>query len=226
MSAFGDFLYSLRKEKGLTQAALAQALGVTNKAVSKWETGEAMPETSLLLPLSEILGVTVDELLSGRRADGEAPRETPDPDFIKNHLFTRGKEDEQEKTVQERVCGAICAAIVFFGVAAYLTVGLLTDRWSPFWVVVPVCALSSGIVGIFFDLADGEKRSRKFAKGENPYVGAVCGTVMLVAVSTYLCLGAFLDLWHPYWIILVVSAFFCALAGAIGGILLYRKNRK
>ncbi|MDE7348345.1 MAG: helix-turn-helix domain-containing protein, partial [Clostridia bacterium] len=57
MNDFGDFLYALRKEKGMTQAQLADLLGVTNKAVSKWETGEAMPETSLLLPLSRVLGV-------------------------------------------------------------------------------------------------------------------------------------------------------------------------
>ena len=67
MNNFGDFLYALRKEKGITQAQLAQELGVTNKAVSKWETGEAMPETSLLVPLSKIFGVTVDELLNGER---------------------------------------------------------------------------------------------------------------------------------------------------------------
>ena len=48
MNDFGEFLFKLRKEKGMTQAELAQALGVTNKAVSKWETGEAMPETALL----------------------------------------------------------------------------------------------------------------------------------------------------------------------------------
>ena len=68
MNDFSEFLYALRKEKGMTQAQLAELLGVTNKAVSKWETGEAMPETSLLLPLSRILDVTVDELLDGKRS--------------------------------------------------------------------------------------------------------------------------------------------------------------
>lgn len=60
MENFGEFLYALRKDKGMTQAELAQLLGVTNKAVSKWETGEAMPETSLLIPIARIFGVSVD----------------------------------------------------------------------------------------------------------------------------------------------------------------------
>lgn len=45
MNEFGNFLYSLRKEKGMTQQELADRLGLTNKAISKWETGEAFPET-------------------------------------------------------------------------------------------------------------------------------------------------------------------------------------
>ncbi len=54
MNTFGEFLFSLRKEKGMTQAELAEKLGVSNKAVSKWETNEAMPETGLLVPISRI----------------------------------------------------------------------------------------------------------------------------------------------------------------------------
>lgn len=76
MNDFGNFLYSLRKGKGMTQQELADRLNVTNKAVSKWETGEAFPETAQLVPLSDIFGVTVDELLRGRRThvvENDAP---------------------------------------------------------------------------------------------------------------------------------------------------------
>ena len=68
MTAFGNFLYELRKEKGMTQQELAEKLNITNKAVSKWETGEAFPETAQLVPLADIFGVTVDELLRGKRS--------------------------------------------------------------------------------------------------------------------------------------------------------------
>ncbi|MDD3946804.1 MAG: helix-turn-helix transcriptional regulator [Clostridia bacterium] len=67
MNKFGEFLYSLRKEKGMTQMELADKLGITNKAVSKWETGEAFPETGQLVPLATIFDITVDELLRGER---------------------------------------------------------------------------------------------------------------------------------------------------------------
>ena len=61
----GHFIAALRTEKGLSQSELGAMLGVTNKAVSRWETGRGYPDTALLLDLSEILGITVDELLKG-----------------------------------------------------------------------------------------------------------------------------------------------------------------
>lgn len=67
MKNFGEFLYTLRKEKGMTQAELADRLDITNKAVSKWETGESFPETAQLVPIARIFGVSVDELLKGER---------------------------------------------------------------------------------------------------------------------------------------------------------------
>ena len=67
----GKFISSLRKEKGYTQLELAKKLGVTDKAVSKWERGLCFPDMSLLIPLSEILDVTMNELLLGERKDKE-----------------------------------------------------------------------------------------------------------------------------------------------------------
>ena len=69
--AFGNFLYELRTEKGLSQAQLGSLLGVTNKAVSKWENGSAKPSTKLLAPMAQILGVTVEELFAARRLPKE-----------------------------------------------------------------------------------------------------------------------------------------------------------
>lgn len=65
MNEFGNYLYSLRRGAGLTQQELAEKLGVTNRTISKWETGETFPETAQLIPLADVFHVTVDELLRG-----------------------------------------------------------------------------------------------------------------------------------------------------------------
>ena len=65
----GKFIKELRREQGLTQAELAEKLCVSDKTISKWETGNGLPEVSLMLPLCETLAISVNELLSGRRLE-------------------------------------------------------------------------------------------------------------------------------------------------------------
>lgn len=61
----GKFISECRKKKSLTQMQLAEKLGITDRAVSKWETGRAMPDSSIMLALCEILGISVNDLLCG-----------------------------------------------------------------------------------------------------------------------------------------------------------------
>ncbi len=65
----GNFIGSLRRERGMTQEELGERLGVTNKTVSRWETGKYMPDVDKLLELAGLLGVSVNELLSGERLE-------------------------------------------------------------------------------------------------------------------------------------------------------------
>lgn len=76
---FGAFVSQLRQEKGWTQKQLAALLHISDKAVSKWETGVSIPDTALLPALAEALGVTVDELLAGNRS-ASTPSEPPTPE--------------------------------------------------------------------------------------------------------------------------------------------------
>lgn len=69
LEKIGKFIALNRKNKGLTQEQLAEKLGVTNKTISRWETGKYMPDLSLLKPLSEELGITLNELLSGEKIE-------------------------------------------------------------------------------------------------------------------------------------------------------------
>ena len=63
----GRFIAARRHERGMTQRELAEALGLSNRTISKWECGDGLPELANILPLCELLGVTADELLRGGR---------------------------------------------------------------------------------------------------------------------------------------------------------------
>lgn len=68
----GSFITALRKEKGLTQKQLAERLNVTDKAVSRWETGKGYPDIEILVRLCEELDISLNELLSGKRLEKES----------------------------------------------------------------------------------------------------------------------------------------------------------
>ena len=69
---FGAFVAQLRKEQSMTQRELADRLNVTDKAISKWETGKGFPDVQLLGPLAQALGVSLAELLQGERSQRDS----------------------------------------------------------------------------------------------------------------------------------------------------------
>lgn len=78
----GKFIATCRKENGYTQAALAEKLGITDRAISKWETGKSLPDASIMLELCNVLGINVNELLSGERLAMEHYQENAENNLI------------------------------------------------------------------------------------------------------------------------------------------------
>ena len=92
---FGRFVAQLRKEQNLTQKELAERLHVTDKAVSKWETGKGFPDLKLLEPLAQVLNVSLVELLQGER--------TPSPTLTKEEAgqaAVQAMEQSQKNTAR------------------------------------------------------------------------------------------------------------------------------
>lgn len=87
----GKFIFKLRKEKGLTQAELAEKLGVTDRSVSNWENGKCMPDLSLFIPISKEFGITVNDLMSGEIIDKKDYQEKLEYNFM-NTVVTVKKE--------------------------------------------------------------------------------------------------------------------------------------
>ena len=89
MSKMGAFLQELRKEHGLTQEQLGEKLHISGKTISRWETGTYMPPVEMLLALSELYGVSMNELVAGERLTPEAL-----PQAAEENLTTTLKEQE------------------------------------------------------------------------------------------------------------------------------------
>lgn len=87
----GDFIYKLRKEKGYSQTDLANKLGVSYKAVSKWETNEAKPKLNRLKDLAQVFGISVDELMNCRIAEAGAEKQDGDKTALLGIIGTTSK---------------------------------------------------------------------------------------------------------------------------------------
>ena len=122
-NATGRLIAQLRRQRGYTQKELAEKLMVTDKAISRWETGKGLPETSLLGPLGDALGVSVGELLAGELA-GEAEREV------------RADRDGPGALGRARPLFASTVSALLFLVGAALTVSpLFLASQSPVWIL-------------------------------------------------------------------------------------------
>ena len=97
----GKFIAQKRKEQNLTQEQLAERLGVSNKTISKWETGKCMPDYAVVKPLCAELKVTVSELMDGEEADDKSVRVYDEEQIL--DLLRRTQELEKQKEMMTGV---------------------------------------------------------------------------------------------------------------------------
>lgn len=131
----GSFLRELRKEKGLTQEQLAEQLNTTNRSVSRWETGNTLPDISILIELAEFYDVDVSELLNGERK-GESMDKNLKETLEMVAEYTNA---EKEKLTKELVWMTIASA-AFFGMLGIIIAFQLTRLHSAFEIFSVFCA--------------------------------------------------------------------------------------
>ena len=114
--AFSEKLYELRKKRGLSQEELAEALDVSRQAISKWESGRAMPEAGKLLTVSEYFGVSLDELM---REDPQTIQSVPQE---RNDPETKAPEkgSPKKRTLGLIVCVGGIVCLIVFGLLSLL----------------------------------------------------------------------------------------------------------
>ena len=167
----GETIYRLRKEKGLSQDELGKLVGVSNKAVSKWETYEANPDITLLPLLAQSLGVTTDELLTDIKAEKGDPKpkeakifgvqgtviETPEEEYEfisdkktkKDLPFLHIHVGKQIQTINAKARGVIAIGNNAKGIVSigFISIGLISLGMFPLGLLA-VGVLGLGLVSI------------------------------------------------------------------------------
>lgn len=146
---FGSFLSELRKEKGMTQKELAEKLFVSDKTVSKWETGGSIPDVALLMPLAKLLEVTVPELLECRRYETTEQIAPERADAMVSTVIQMTDEERAEaerarKRIQSWfIVASVVSLVAMLGIYQYFT---QFRNLNPMWQSMPLLFVIFGFV--------------------------------------------------------------------------------
>lgn len=131
----GSFLKELRKENNMTQEQLGERIGVTNKTVSRWETGNYMPPVESLVLLSDIYGISINEILAGKRLEMDELREVADDNVTK----VLGELEGDCKKFEKRM-------IIILIINAILAISIITllplKSWKDIAIFIMVLAMA------------------------------------------------------------------------------------
>ena len=142
----GKFIAERRKSVNLTQAQLAEKLNITDRAVSKWETGRAMPDTAIMLDLCDTLGITVNDLLNGE----EISMENNDKKNEQLLLEMAQELEKKNKTIWTTMWVIMIVSII--ALLAAITVAALFMPEGPWQLVVILTATAVFLAPCFYAL--------------------------------------------------------------------------
>lgn len=212
-------LAALRKEHNLSQEELAEKLGVSRQAISKWECGESSPDTDNLIALAEVYGITLDELVKGvppqatETVRAEFVMSDEDEDDVDDDADVAPGEKRSRVSLLQKIVGSVGFLVA---VIAYLIVGFLWKGnggalgWASMWVLL----LLPGIVTTLIAAIEARKPSHF--------------QISLFVIAVYCAMGIIgndygVNLWHPYWAIFFLIPIYHGFAGSIEA---YRRARK
>lgn len=138
--SIGKFIASLRKERGLTQEQLASSLGVSDKTISNWENARCMPDLSMFKPLSEVLGVTVGELISGKRREDEEYHEKIEQSIPGLFHYADGLFMRKDKTIGILIL-VFGAMISFFAMSGFVS----ESSWGSIYSFIGCLIATAGV---------------------------------------------------------------------------------
>lgn len=174
-------LVNLRKSSNLSQEALAEKLGISRQAVSKWERAEASPDTDNLILLARLYGVSLDELLQ-TEDEIPVPEEPVDNTGYAEQTYEKAATQEDIHTFKNSTHHKYFPIDIVI-VIAYLLVGSLFNAWHPGWILFL-------LIPIWHTFMEAKER-------KNWHIFAY----PVVAAFLFFIMGSFFEAWHPGWVI-------------------------
>ncbi len=184
-------LVELRKKNGYSQEELADKLGLSRQAVSKWERAESSPDTDNLICLARLYNVSLDDLLNTSENTDDIRREVKERETIKeeSNIPTKKPVDEKEEKRDKklRYIESVVSGILFIlAIVIYFFISTFHEsEWRRLWVIILIPVLVVSIISAV--------RKRRFKQFAYP----------VLATLTFLVFGLYFGNWHPSWIVFI-----------------------
>ena len=220
-----DRLIKLRKKYGYSQEELADKLGLSRQAVSKWERAEASPDTDNLICLAKLYGVSLDELLntddsvetiveeqvkSKQSSEGIhlVDDEGNEVHIGNHHIYLKDKDGnkvEKSHLVSKREKVNILISSILGGLAliTYILLGIFLGMWWNAWVVFFVPEIITSIIRCF--------QYKNASKFNMPFLACF--------VFFFVCMVIPGGLWHPMWVVFLSIPVYYSITGSINKVL-------
>ncbi len=138
----GRFIAERRKNVSLTQMQLAEKLNITNRAVSKWETGKAMPDTSLMLDLCNVLKINVNDLLSGEVVSTENCSKKSEQNLLE---MVKQKEDSDKRLLSLEIFTGVLVTVILLALIFTASFVPMADWLRILLIVIGIIPFAIGI---------------------------------------------------------------------------------
>lgn len=162
----GKFISDNRKRKGLTQEQLGNILGVSNKTISRWENGNYMPDLSLLIPLSETLGISLNELLNGKYITEDKIMEATEKSLKNTINYSKNMLVQEKRKVS--------IGIMIFGAFLCFAAFAILDKESSWCCIYSIV----GIIVFVYGFSKELKRNRLLISS-GVFVAILCGFMLM-----------------------------------------------
>lgn len=184
-------LQKLRKENGYSQDELAEKLGISRQAISKWERSESSPDTDNLIELAKLYNVSLDELIYGKEISEEEKQEIVQ-EVVENRSHENSQEPKEEKRWLFRGIYDSIASVLT--IAAFFIWGFCFDGFYVSWVLFIMLIAIQSVPEVII-----RKRISAFA-----FPCLIC--------ACYLYMGMEFGMWHPWWLLFLLIPVFYTLA--------------
>ncbi len=200
----GAKIQTLRKQRGMSQEQLAEALGVSRQAVSKWEAEQSVPDIDKIISICDYFGVTTDYILRNAEITQNEPQSEP---LVQNTYNVNENEVERDNEAKTRQSALLLAVAIVMYILCVVPVIIIQNEIGVVLMFAMIAA-ATGII-VYRSILNSKNKSeeeKEVKQPENPTLKAVKSSVSALSVVLFFAISILSGAWYITWLVFPIAA--------------------